>query len=64
MELSMHIDLVTGKTVHRIEGLPDPQGIGYAPKANLVAIASAGDGSVCLYRADDLRTAWDAGSWR
>ena len=48
------IDLVAGKIIRRIDGLPEPQGIGYAPKANLIAVASAGDGSVRLFRADDL----------
>ena len=48
------IDLVAGKTMRRIDGLAEPQAIGYAPKANLIAIASAGDGSVRLFRAEDL----------
>jgi hypothetical protein len=48
------IDLTTGKILRRIDGLQDPQGIGYAPKANLVAVASAGDGSVRLFRGDDF----------
>ncbi len=48
------IDLVTGKTVHRIGGLREPQGIGYAPKADLIAVTSAGDGSVRLFHAQDF----------
>jgi hypothetical protein len=48
------IDLVAGKPVHRIEGLREPQGIGYAPKADVIAVASAGDGSVRLFRAEDF----------
>jgi len=48
------IDLVAGKPVHRLAGLREPQGIGYAPKADLIAIANAGDGSVRLYRAEDF----------
>jgi DNA-binding beta-propeller fold protein YncE len=48
------IDLVAGKAMHRIEGLREPQGIGYAPKADVIAVASAGDGSVRLYRAEDF----------
>jgi DNA-binding beta-propeller fold protein YncE len=48
------IDLADGKSMHRIEGLKEPQGIGYAPKADVVAIANAGDGSVRLFRGADF----------
>jgi len=48
------IDLATGKVVHRVSGLKEPQGVGYAPRENLIAVASAGDGSVRLFRGDDL----------
>ena len=49
------IDLASGKAVHRLSGLREPQGIGYAPKADVIAIASAGDGSVRLFRGEALR---------
>jgi DNA-binding beta-propeller fold protein YncE len=48
------IDLASGKTMHRIEGLKEPQGIGYAPKPDVLAIANAGDGSVRLFRGSDF----------
>ena len=48
------IDLASGKAAHRIEGLREPQGIGYAPKADVIAIANAGDGSVRLFRGADF----------
>ena len=48
------IDLASGKAVHRLSGLREPQGIGYAPKADVIAIASAGDGSVRLFRGEDF----------
>lgn len=48
------VDLATGKVVHRISGLKEPQGVGYAPREDLIAVASAGDGSVRLFRGDDL----------
>ena len=48
------IDLVNGNAVQRIEGLKEPQGIGYAPKADVVAIANAGNGSVRLFRGADF----------
>ena len=48
------VDLRTGKPVHRIAGLREPQGIGYAPRSDMIAIASAGDGSVRLLRGTDF----------
>ncbi len=48
------IDLATGRVVHRINGLKEPQGVGYAPSADILAIASAGDGSVRLFHGTDL----------
>ncbi len=48
------VDLATGKVVHRVSGLKEPQGVGYAPWEDLIAVASAGDGSVRLFRGDDL----------
>jgi hypothetical protein len=51
------IDLVTSQAVHRIDGLKEPQGVGYAPGADLIAVASAGDGSVRLFRGDNFSPA-------
>lgn len=48
------IDLNRGKSVHRFAGLRDPQGVGYAPQADMIAVASAGDGSVRLFRGADF----------
>src|SRR5262249_32656306 len=39
----------------------EPQGVGYAQKADLVAVASAGDGSVRFYRGEDLAPAGSLG---
>ncbi len=47
------VDLETGRVFRRIGGLREPQGIGVAPDGT-VAVASAGDGSVRLFKADDL----------
>jgi hypothetical protein len=44
------IDLATGSVIRRIEGLKEPQGLAYAPAADVLAVASAGDGSVRLFR--------------
>jgi YVTN family beta-propeller protein len=47
------VDLATGRVVHRIDGLREPQGVAYAPAADVVAVANAGDGSVRFYKGQD-----------
>jgi DNA-binding beta-propeller fold protein YncE len=49
------IDLATGKPRQRIGGLKEPQGVAYADKADVMFVASAGDGSVRIFHADDLK---------
>jgi DNA-binding beta-propeller fold protein YncE len=51
------VDLAAGSVVRRIEGLKEPQGVGYAPDADVVAVANATDGSVRLFRGADLSSA-------
>lgn len=51
------VDLAAGKAIHRITGLKEPQGVGYSPQADVIAIASAGDGSVRLFNGEDLSPA-------
>ena len=51
------IDLAAGKPVHRISGLREPQGVAYVPETDLLAVASAGDGSVRLFRGGDMQPA-------
>lgn len=48
------IDLRSGTVVHRISNLKKPQGLGYSPAADVLAVASAGDGSVRFFRGEDL----------
>jgi hypothetical protein len=48
------LDIPTGTVVRRIDGLKEPQGVGYSEKADMVAIASAGDGTVRFCSAGDL----------
>jgi hypothetical protein len=48
------IDLTTRAIVHRISGLREPQGVGYADRADIILIANAGDGSVRLVSAEDF----------
>ncbi len=47
------VDLRTGKPVHVIRDLKEPQGVGNAASTDTVYVANAGDGSVRLYRGDD-----------
>lgn len=48
------IDLGGGRILGRIEGLKEPQGIGWLPAQEEIVVA-CGDGSVRFYRADNLR---------
>jgi DNA-binding beta-propeller fold protein YncE len=48
------IDLKDRKLLRTITGLKEPQGIGYVPSTDTVYVANAGDGSVRLFRGDDL----------
>jgi YVTN family beta-propeller protein len=51
------VDLATATVIHRIGGLHEPQGIGYAPARDVVAVASAGDGSVRFFNGGDFAPA-------
>jgi hypothetical protein len=51
------VDLAGGHRVKQVVGLREPQGVGYAPRPDLVAVASAGDGSARFYRGEDLAPA-------
>jgi DNA-binding beta-propeller fold protein YncE len=51
------IDLTSGSAVHRIEGLKQPQGIGYSAGPDMLLVASAGDGSVRRFSARDFSPA-------
>ncbi len=46
------VDLGGGAVVQRIGALKEPQGVGYDPASDTVAVANAGDGSVRLYRGE------------
>ncbi|MFL5284109.1 MAG: YncE family protein, partial [Rhodopila sp.] len=48
------VDIAAGHVIHRIDGLREPQGIGYAPAADVIAVANAGDGSVRFYKGEDF----------
>src|SRR5260370_21942988 len=51
------VDLTQGALFKRISGLREPQGVAYAPKADLIYVANAGDGSVDIFKAADLTPA-------
>ncbi len=48
------IDLKGGKVLQTINGLREPQGVGYVVSSDTLYVANAGDGSVRLYKGDDL----------
>jgi hypothetical protein len=48
------VDLTAGTIVHRFAGLKEPQGVGYAQRADTILVANAGDGSVRLFDAADF----------
>lgn len=48
------IDLKSGKVLSTLAGLREPQGVGYAASTDTLYVANAGDGSVHLFKGDDL----------
>jgi hypothetical protein len=48
------LDLASGRPLGRIGGLREPQGLGYLPGREELAVASGGDGTLRFYRAADL----------
>ena len=51
------VDIPGRKVIARIPGLKEPQGIAYSATADMVVVASAGDGTVRFYRGEDLAPA-------
>ena len=49
------IDIAAGAVVRRIGGFREPQGVGFAAGADVLAVANAGDGSVGLFRGTELQ---------
>ncbi|HEX3913292.1 MAG TPA: YncE family protein [Steroidobacteraceae bacterium] len=48
------VDLKERKTLRTLTGLKEPQGIGYVPSTDTLYVANAGDGSVRLFRGENL----------
>src|SRR5215469_14305269 len=51
------VDLEKRSRAARLTGLSEPQGVGVTANADRYVVANAGDGSVRLFRADDLQPA-------
>lgn len=51
------VDLREGKTAHTIDGLAEPQGVGYVPSTDTIYVANARDGSVRLFHGPDYAPA-------
>ncbi|HKR86933.1 MAG TPA: hypothetical protein VJS38_02055 [Phenylobacterium sp.] len=51
------VDLASGRSVGRIGGLKEPQGVGYLPGRDELVVATGGDGMLRFYRAADLKPA-------
>jgi YVTN family beta-propeller protein len=48
------VDVAARKVIHRITNLDEPQGVVYAPKGHLIAVACGGDGTVRIFSAGDF----------
>jgi len=51
------LDVRTGRSLARINGLSEPQGLAYIPGRDELAVATGGDGMLRFYRAADLTLA-------
>ena len=48
------VDLSSSHVIHRVDGLSEPQGVGYSARADLILIANAGDGSLRLFTGENF----------
>jgi hypothetical protein len=48
------LDLASGRSLGRVTGLQEPQGVGYLPGRDELAVATGGDGMLRFYRTADL----------
>lgn len=51
------VDLKNGKIVHSIQGLDEPQGVGYIPHTNEIFVANGGNGDCSFYNASTFEKA-------
>ena len=47
------LDLKTGKRLHQITGLDEPQGVAFLQGPDLILVASGGDGTIKLFKAEN-----------
>ena len=48
------VDLGSGRLLHRITGLSEPQGVGYVPSVDMLFVANGGDGTVRVFKGGDF----------
>jgi hypothetical protein len=48
------LDLASGRSLGRVNGLSEPQGLGYLPDRDELVVATGGDGMLRFYRGGDL----------
>src|ERR1041385_5055786 len=48
------VDLKAGRVAQTLRGLKEPQGIGYETVTDTLYVANAGDGSVRIFKGEDL----------
>ncbi len=48
------VDISTGKLIHSIKGLDEPQGVGYIPQKNEIVVANGGSGDCYFYDAGNF----------
>jgi DNA-binding beta-propeller fold protein YncE len=48
------VDLGSGRLLHRITGLSEPQGVGYVPSVDMLFAANGGDGTVRVFKDGDF----------
>jgi hypothetical protein len=48
------VDLSSGRLLHRITGLSEPQGVGYVPSVDMLFVANGGDGTVRVFKGGDF----------
>jgi YVTN family beta-propeller protein len=51
------VDLASRKVVRTIDGLKEPQGVGYVPSTDALFVANAGDGSLRVFRGEGYTAA-------
>jgi DNA-binding beta-propeller fold protein YncE len=47
-------DVGSGRLLHRITGLSEPQGVGYVPSVDMLFVANGGDGTVRVFKDGDF----------